>query len=193
MSRAACALAVVSSFGCAHQRVYTLGDDLSVEESGQAIFVRNERPSITSGVNKGPLAVFRPSKDHAANHCFEGFYNPLERMLNDSTVSDRLEPFALCPDPDAPSDKTAFRLDLQWKDTSHGFEAAGVHAKRELRQLAFTARVVAADSADVKLEGAESRRVHLPGDFGPFRDHPELIGALVALGALPPSTTGLQR
>jgi hypothetical protein len=197
MSRASRALAVIScvisSFDCAHQRVYTLGDDLSVEETAQGIIVRNERPSIVSGLEKGPLVVFRPSKDHAANRCFEGFYNRAERRLTDSALSDWLEPFALCPDPDAPSDKTAFRLDLQATSAKKGSSISAVHATREVKQLPFTARVAAVGSADVRLEGAESRRVHLPDDFGPFREHPELIGALVALGALPPSQTGLQR
>jgi hypothetical protein len=177
------AVAAVLLAACAHQHTYSIGDDYSIEENERGIYLWNERPSVIYGMQKGPVFMIRPSKDNAANHCYEGFFNPREIMFLDSRASTAMMPFALCPDPDLPQEKAAFRLDLHVT----GREGSG------MQYFPFTVRLAESGTTEVGLEGAEVKRVKLAADVGPFRDHPEIIGAIVAVGALPDGSPILRR
>ena len=45
-------LIAVLLVGCAHERIYKLGDDFSVEENERGIYVWDERPSIIGGLQR---------------------------------------------------------------------------------------------------------------------------------------------
>ncbi|HEX4383689.1 MAG TPA: hypothetical protein VH083_12090 [Myxococcales bacterium] len=169
---------------CAHQKVYTLGKDLTVVTDGLQVEVNNERlTSYVMGMPKSPLFMARPGKEYATTHCLEGFYNPDNVYLGYSGTADAVRPFALCRDP-APGDAAAFLLSIRERDPAPGSSATSV------KQFQFTARVIATGATDVQLSGADVQRVHLPTDSEAFRTHPEIIGALVTLGVLPPEMVG---
>jgi hypothetical protein len=173
---------------CAHQqKVYSIGDGLSIVADGMEISVRNERlSSYMMGMPKGPLFMSRPGKDFEKTHCLEGFYNPDEIPFGDSRAADELRPFAICHVSAAPADPAAFVLGMRER-------MPGGYTK-QVKQLQFSARVVSSGSTDVKVEGTDPRRVRLDTvDAAVFRDHPEIIGAMVTLGVLPASLTTLQR
>jgi hypothetical protein len=171
--------------GCAHQKVYTLGRDLTVVTDGLQVDVNNERlTSMIMGMPKSPLFMARPSKQYEATHCLEGFYNPDNVYLGYSGAAGAVRPFALCRDPAAPGDPAAFLLSIRESDPTPGSSATSV------KQFQFTARVIAAGATDVQRSGAGVQHVHLPTDSDAFRAHPEIIGAMVTLGVLPPELAG---
>jgi hypothetical protein len=176
---------------CAHQKVYYLGESLSVIAVGEEVSVRNEHPEIyNGGLYKGPLFMVRPGKDFAKTHCFEGFYNPREEYLSDSRAAQSLvQPFALCRDPEAPGDPGAFRLGLR-EVTAQNAYLQSPSSKEAIKQFQFTVRVVAAGATDVAIDQGDVRRISLPPDAQPFHEHPEFVGAMVTLGVLPPDMAG---
>jgi hypothetical protein len=102
-------------------------------------------------MQKGPVFMIRPDKDIATNGCYAGFYNPEEITFTDSRASTAMMPFALCPDPDLPGEKMAFRLDLRVT----GRSGSG------MQYYPFRVRVAEAGTTEVGIEGAEVRRVKL--------------------------------
>jgi hypothetical protein len=170
---------------CAHQKVYSLGDELSVVAAGMEVSVRNERayPSTLSTPGS-PIFMARPGKEYATTRCLEGFYNPNGAILQSSIAADAVKPFAICHDPSAPTDPSAFLLGMRVADP-----AGGAYAK-VVKQFQFTARVIAAGATDVQLQGADVQHVHLPADAEAFREHPEIIGAMVTLGVIPAALAG---
>jgi hypothetical protein len=175
----------LSLAACVHQKVYTLGKDLTVVTDGLQVDVNNERlTSYVMGMPKSPLFMARPGKQYAATHCLEGFYNPDNVYLGYSGAADAVRPFALCHDPAEPGDPAAFLLSIRESDPTPGSSATSV------KQFQFTARVIAAGATDVQLSGSDVQRVRLPTDSEAFRTHPEIIGAMVTLGVLPPEMAG---
>jgi len=180
--------------GCVHQKVYTLGHELTVISSGMEVVVRNERPPVIVGMSRGPLFMVRPGKSYPTTGCYDGFYNPNEVLLQDTAAQRFIQPFVLCHDAEAARDPDAFRLRLR------AIEVRGDHVggrgvqvyDQGIKEFQFTARV-AASSTEVHVAGADPRRLRLPDDAGVFREHPEFIGALIALDILPSSITSLDR
>lgn len=168
---------------CAHQRVYSLGDDYTIEENERGIYVFNERHAQVIDLPKGPVFMVRPHKDFAVNRCYEGFFNPREIGFLESRAATEMMPFALCPDPDQPLDPSAFRVDMK----------ITMRAQSGMRYISFTAKTLEAGSTDVGVEGQDAKRVKLASDVGPFRGHPELIGAMIAVGAVHDASSGLRR
>jgi hypothetical protein len=181
--------------GCAHQKLYSIGDDLSVVADGLEVAVRDERQSIIVGMPKGPRFMMRPGKNFATTGCFEGFYNPTDMYLSDSRASTVVQPFVVCHDPEMPGDPDSFRLGLRDsgvpQSTSRTLDVAVAHATPEIQQFQFTARLAANDSTEVKVAGTSVRSLRLPPDAVPFRDHPQYVGAMVVLGVLPSGATSL--
>ena len=169
--------------GCAHQHIYSLGTNYSIEENDRGLYVYDERQPSMIGAVKGPIFMVRPHKDFAANHCYEGFFNPEGVGFLDSRAATSMMPFALCPDPDQPSQPGAFRIDLK----------VTMRAQSGMRYIPFTAQVIEAGSTDVGLDGADAKRVKLASDVGLFHGHPELIGAMIAVGAVRDASAGLRR
>lgn len=168
---------------CAHERIYSLGDDYTIEENDRGIYVFNERHAQVVDIPKGPVFMVRPHKDFASNRCYEGFFNPREIGFMDSRAATAMMPFALCPDPDQAANPAAFRLDMK----------VTMRAQSGMRYIPFTAKIVDAGSTDVGVGGRDATRVKLASDVGPFRGHPELIGAMIAVGAVHDASSGLRR
>ncbi|HEY2028871.1 MAG TPA: hypothetical protein VGH20_06650 [Myxococcales bacterium] len=160
--------------------MYALGDELSVVADGLEVAVRNERQPGMIGARKGPLFMMRPRADYAANHCYEGFYNPYEIAHPDSAGLS--QSFVLCKDPENPDDATAFFIGLRARTSKYD----SLDEQRKVQEIAFTARTLPG-LVEVKIAGDNPRTVALPVDSAPFGEHPEYVGAMVALGVWPVS------
>jgi hypothetical protein len=108
----------------------------------------------------------------AAAGCFEGIYNPDAVPLNWSGLGTNARSIILCPDPDSTGDLTAFRLDLR---DSHG----------SFEHVLFAVHRTVAGEASMQAHDGPPQRVRLPSSATPFNDHPELLGAMFALGLVP--------
>jgi hypothetical protein len=68
--------------------------------------------------------------------------------------------------------------------TNHCYE--GFYNPYEVKESTFTARAAA---GLVKVAGSDVRSVPLPADSAPFGEHPEYVGAMIALGVWPASAS----
>jgi len=162
--------------GCAagHHELYSL-DDFDLEwRDGQGLVVTNVRlQARTPGVHTGPLVFLAPSTAAEKAGCYEGLYNPKRLSLAFANSRGAVDGVLLCHDAGA---KNGFRLELR-------------SPKGELNLLTFTAGSAAA-VASVDKNGSTLGRVRLPAQSVVFRDHPELLGAILALGVLPAKADG---
>ena len=158
--------------GCAHEGHYLVGD-LRIDEHENGLVIWSMRP-VGFGDQVGPLLqVGRPrASSGLPEGCFEGFYNPDRMPLDTQGIERALRIFSLCPEQPAPD---AYLL--------------RVRRSGETVEVPFKVRIEASAPSDAVLENG---RVRLPENAGVFRDHPELIGALVAIGALPPGLSVLE-
>jgi hypothetical protein len=104
--------------------------------------------------------------------CFDGIYNPDATPLNWSGLSNNVRSIILCPDPDSAGDLTAFRVDLR---DSHG----------SFEHVLFAVHRTVAGEASMQARDGPPQNVRLPSSATPFNDHPELLGAMFALGLVP--------
>jgi hypothetical protein len=117
-------------------------------------------------------ALSSDSVPAAVAGCFHGIYNPDAAPLSWSGLDNNVRSIILCRDPDSAGDLTAFRVDLRDRDGRFEHVLFAVH------------RSVAGE-ASMQADHGPPQRVRLPSSAIPFGDHPELLGAIFALGLVP--------
>lgn len=159
-------------------RVFHLeGLDLQWSDNPWTLTVWNSRPSSV-GMPAAPVFYLREitrtaNPDPAAGvGCFNGIYNPDAVPLNWTSMAHEVRPVILCPDPDSPEGSMAFRLYLR---DSHG----------SFEHVIFEVHRVATGESVMRVENGPPQRVRLASGDTPFSDHPEVLGALFAVGLVP--------
>src|SRR5207245_7013125 len=132
---------------------------LDWSDDDSALSVWDSRPSPIFGTARGPVLHLYRSRPTSGKEtqCFEGFFNPERTLLSSSEALVSVHPLALCPDPVAAGDATAFRLDVRMRSG-------------DLKHLVFSVKGFATGDADVTTNGREPHgHVRLPTDSRPFR------------------------
>jgi hypothetical protein len=180
MIHRALALAIVCcglvSASCAHRRGYELGE-FHLEWGDDHSFLVWDAAAPHCCMPMVPVVQVKASKvSTAQGPCFDGLYNPRRLPLESGDVPLTVQLFLLCPAASAETDRGAFRIVLR---TPSGDQ-----------HLAFSV-LKSAPGVSYLAPGAGQflGRVLLPEGDLPFRRHPELLGALFAIGVVPARET----